>query len=65
MTSPLNVPIPSVQELTENAARLLQQSLAAATQTGLPAELTATDLELARSNIKALAFVQGAGLHWA
>ena len=65
MTSPLNVPIPSVQELTENAARLLQQSLAAATQTGLPAELTATDLELARSNIKALAFVQGAGLHGA
>lgn len=65
MTTPLSVAIPSVQELTENAARLLQQSLSAAAQSAQPAELSAVDLELARSNIQALAFVQGAGLHGA
>lgn len=65
MTSPLNVPIPSIQELSENAARLLQQSLAQAVQVTDTAGLRPADLELARSNIKALAFVQGAGLHGA
>lgn len=65
MTTPLNVPIPSIQELSDNAARLLQQSLAQAVQVKDPAGLQPADLELARSNIKALAFVQGAGLHGA
>lgn len=65
MITPLNVPIPSIQELSDNAARLLQQSLAQAVQVTDPAGLRPADLELARSNIKALAFVQGAGLHGA
>lgn len=65
MTTPLNVPIPSIQELSDNAARLLQQSLAQAVQVTDPAGVRPADLELARSNIKALAFVQGAGLHGA
>lgn len=65
MASPLNVPIPSIDELSANVARLLQQSLAASAQSDQPATLTAADLELARSNIKAMAFVQAAGLHGA
>lgn len=64
-TTPLNVPIPGITELSQNAARLLQQSLADAEQAGNPAAMSATDLELARSNIKALAFVQAVGLHGA
>ena len=65
MSSPLNVPIPSIEELAQNAARLMQQSLAQSAQTALPAELSAVDLDLARSNIKALAFAQAVGLHGA
>ena len=61
----LNVPIPSINEATQNAARLLQQSLAQATQVANPADLNSVDLELARSNTRALAFVEGAGLHGA
>lgn len=61
----LNVPIPTIQQATDNAARLLQQSLSQAAQTADPASLSSVDLELARSNIKALAFVQGMGLHGA
>jgi uncharacterized phage protein gp47/JayE len=61
----VNVPIPSIDEATQNAARLLQQSLAQAAQAANPASLTSVDLDLARSNIRALAFVQGAGLHGA
>lgn len=61
----LNVPIPSISELTANAARLLQQSLAEASQAGGPVAMSATDLELARGNVKALAFVQATGLHGA
>lgn len=61
----LNVPIPSVNEATQNAARLLQQSLSQASQTATPAALSSVDLELARSNVKALSFVQGVGLHGA
>ena len=64
-TTPLNAPIPSINELTANAARLLQESLAQASQAADPAALTPMDLELARSNTKALAFVQGVGLHGA
>ncbi|MBP6897372.1 MAG: baseplate J/gp47 family protein [Pseudacidovorax sp.] len=63
--SPLQVPIPSIGELSQNAARLLQQSLAQAAQAADPAKLTAADLELARGNIQALAFVEGLGLHGA
>ncbi|MBY0234145.1 MAG: baseplate J/gp47 family protein, partial [Burkholderiaceae bacterium] len=65
MTSPLNVPIPSIEELAQNTARLLQQQLAQSAQTAMPEQLSATDLDLARSNVAALAFVQAAGLHGA
>ena len=65
MSSPLNVAVPSIEELSQNAARLLQQSLAEAAQTSQPAEVSATDLDLARSNVRALAFVQATGLHGA
>lgn len=64
-TSPLTVPIPSIDELTANAARLLQQSLAQAAQAIGPQALGAVDLDLARSNIRALAFVQAMGVHGA
>lgn len=61
----ITAPIPSIQQATENAARLLQQSLAMAIQAADPAEVLPADLELARSNTKALAFIRGAGLHGA
>lgn len=64
-TTPLAVAIPTIEQLAQNAARLLQQSLAQATQAAGPASLSALDLDLARSNIRALAFVQGTGLHGA
>ncbi|WP_447776390.1 baseplate J/gp47 family protein [Variovorax boronicumulans] len=63
--SPLNVAIPQISELQQNAARLLQESLAQAGQTSNPAQLSTADLELARSNTKVLAFVQAVGLHGA
>jgi uncharacterized phage protein gp47/JayE len=65
MTAALNVPIPSIDELQRNAARLLQQGLQFATQAAGAAALSTTDLELARSNLKVLAFVQAVGLHGA
>ena len=64
-TSPLAVVIPSIAELNNNAARQLQQSLAQAAQAMGPQNLGAVDLELARSNVRALAFVQAVGLHGA
>ncbi|WP_431511667.1 baseplate J/gp47 family protein [Variovorax sp. DAIF25] len=64
-SSPLNVAIPQIAELQQNAARLLQESLAQAGQSTIPAQLSTTDLELARSNVKVLAFVQAVGLHGA
>lgn len=63
--SPLNVAIPQIGELQQNAARLLQESLAQAGQSAIPAQLSTADLELARSNTKVLAFVQAVGLHGA
>lgn len=63
MAAPLNVPIPSIDELTQNNARLLQQSLAEAVQVAGPAQLTQAELTLARSNTRALSFVLGLGLH--
>lgn len=63
--SPLNVAIPQIGELQQNAARLLQESLAQAGQAAIPAQLSTADLELARSNTKVLAFVQAVGLHGA
>ena len=64
MTTPLGTPIPSIQELQDNSARLLQQSLSSAQQTGAPLNsLSATDQDLARTNIKALSFVLGMGWH--
>lgn len=67
MKAVLNVPIPSIKQGTENVARLLQQSLSMAQQAAgaAGANLSAADIELARSNIKALAFVQAVGLHGA
>ena len=66
-TTPLNTPIPSIEELTQNIARLLQQQLADAAQAMLAAghPVGAVDLDLARSNVRALAFVLGASLHGA
>lgn len=63
--TPLNVPIPSIEQASQNAARLLQQSLSQAAQTANPAALSSIDLELARSNTKVIAFVEGMGLHGA
>lgn len=64
-SSPLAVAIPTIQELNDNAARLLQQSLAQAAQAAGPQSLGAVDLDLARSNVRALSFVQAVGLHGA
>jgi uncharacterized phage protein gp47/JayE len=61
----INVPIPGIAEAANNAARLLQQSLAMAVQASAPGDALPMDIELARSNTKALAFVRGAGLHGA
>jgi len=64
MSVPVNVQIPSIGEAKDNAARLLQQALTdAAVNSG--ASLSATDVMLARSNIEAMAFVQGVGIHGA
>lgn len=63
MASPLNVPIPSIDELTANHARLLQQALADTDQANGTAPMSPSDLQLARSNTRALSFVQGLGLH--
>lgn len=65
MISPLAVAIPDIAQLTDNAARLLQQSLAQAAQAAGPLNVGAVDLDLARSNVRALAFVQAVGLHGA
>lgn len=65
MVTLVNAPIPSISEATDNAARLLQQSLAMAVQASDPANVLPSDLELARSNVRALSFVQGVGLHGA
>jgi uncharacterized phage protein gp47/JayE len=64
-TSPLNVAIPTLTELTHNAAVLLQQSLAQAVQATSPTHATPYDLQLARSNTEAQAFVLANGLYGA
>lgn len=65
-STPLGTPVPSISDLQSNVARLLQQSLVSAQQTGSPlSSLSVADLDLARSNVKALAFVQAMGLHGA
>lgn len=64
-STPLAVTIPSIAQLGDNAARLLQQSLAQAAQAAGPMNIGAVDLDLARSNVRALAFVQAVGLHGA
>lgn len=65
MLNLVNAPIPTIAQATENAARLLQQSLAMAVQASDPANVLPSDLELARSNTRALSFVEGVGLHGA
>ncbi|HDR9337220.1 baseplate J/gp47 family protein [Burkholderia multivorans] len=64
MSTSVQVAIPTIAELKDNAARQLQQGLidAAIAQGG---ELSATDIALARSNIEVQAFVQGVGIHGA
>ncbi len=64
MSTPIQVTIPSIQEAKDNARRQLQQALVdAALSAGTT--LTAADIELARSNVEAMAFVQGVGVHGA
>jgi uncharacterized phage protein gp47/JayE len=65
MSTLIDAPIPTIGQATENAARLLQQALAMAVQASAPGSVLPSDLELARSNIKALAFMRGVGLHGA
>lgn len=65
MSALINVPIPTIGQATENAARLLQQALAMAVQASAPGSVLPSDLELARSNIKAIAFMRGVGIHGA
>lgn len=59
----VNVAIPSISEAAENAARFLQEAMAQAVQAISPKDVLPTDLELARSNVKMLSFVQGVGVH--
>lgn len=64
MSTSVQVVIPTIAELKDNAARELQQGLtdAVIAQGGA---LSATDIALARSNIEVQAFVQGVGIHGA
>ncbi|WP_322037191.1 baseplate J/gp47 family protein [Burkholderia cepacia] len=64
MSTSVQVAIPTIAELKDNAARQLQQGLtdAAIARGG---ELSVTDIELARSNIEVQAFVQGVSIHGA
>ncbi len=55
--------IPTIDELTNRVVTLLQQALVEAQTTG--ADLSVSDLAVARSNLKAQAFIQGAGIHGA
>jgi uncharacterized phage protein gp47/JayE len=63
-TTPLGTPIPSIDELRANSERFIQQSLVSAQQTASPqSALGPADLDLARSNAKALSVVLGMALH--
>lgn len=63
-STPLGTPIPSIDELRANSERFIQQALAQAQQTGAPNNaLSPADLDLARSNAKALSVVLGMSLH--
>jgi len=64
VTTPIQVAIPTIRDLKDNAARQLQQAL---TDASLSADsaLTVADVKLARSNLDAMAFVQGVGIHGA
>ncbi|CAJ6032077.1 MuW-like tail protein [Burkholderia pseudomallei] len=64
MSTSVQVAIPTIAELKDNAARQLQQQLTDAT-IAQGTELSATDIALARSNIEAMAFTQGVGIHGA
>lgn len=64
MSTPMvDVPIPTIAEQTATAARMLQEALLAAAAINTPEALSGADLALARSNIRALAFVQAVGIH--
>lgn len=59
-----NIPIPSIQNLTDNHARTLQEALAqAAIDAGVVDAQTASDLVLARSNINVQSVVTAIGMH--
>jgi len=64
VTTPIQVEIPTIRDLKDNAARQLQQAL---TDASLSADnaLSVADIKLARSNLDAMAFVQGVGIHGA
>lgn len=64
--TPLGTQIPSIKDLQQNVERLLQQQLAQGQQAASPnATLGVADIDLARSNTRALAFVKAIGLHGA
>lgn len=64
--TPLGTSIPSINDLQQNVERLLQQQLLSSQQVAGPSSnLGVNDLDLARSNIKALSFVKAVGLHGA
>lgn len=63
-SSPLGTPIPSIDELRANSERFMQQSLLSAQQTAAPqSTLAPADLDMARSNARALSVVLGMSLH--
>lgn len=64
MTTPIQVAIPTIRDLKDNAARQLQQALTDASVSADNA-LSVADIKLARSNLDAMAFVQGVGIHGA
>lgn len=59
-----NIPIPTIQDLTNNHARSLQEALAqAAVSAGVVSPQMASDLVLARSNINVQSVVSAIGMH--
>lgn len=64
MSTPLvDVAIPTIAEQTQTNLRMLQESLLVAAALNTPDALSGADLDMARSNLRALAFVEAAGTH--
>jgi len=63
-TPPLvDVSIPTIEEQTQTNVRMLQEALLVAAAINTPDALSGADLDMARSNVRALAFVQAVGIH--